>query len=122
MPQRRQTQQRKVIETILEQTERPLSPNELLSQAQQTIPGLGIATVFRALKELVADGLVHTVHIADETPRYEGARAHHHHFKCVECGTVFDVFGNPGDLKGLLPPGFLLLDHQLTLFGRCSRC
>jgi len=97
-------------------------PDEVLGLAQQSIPKLGIATVFRALKDLVAEGAVNSVIIGNEAPRYEGHRSHHHHFKCIECGDVFDLFSCPGNLNKLLPPGFELLDHEINLFGKCSCC
>ena len=97
-------------------------PNELLGLAQQSLPKLGIATVFRALKDLVAEGAVHCVNIGDEASRYESARGHHHHFKCIDCGNVFDLFNCPGNLEKLLPQGFELLYHDITLFGKCSCC
>lgn len=122
MPQHRNTQQRQVIESILSQTDRPLLPKELLAQAQQTLPNLGIATVFRALKDLVEEGLVQSVTIGDEAPRYEGARGHHHHFKCIDCGNVFDIFSCPGNLEKLLPPGFQLIKHDINLYGKCPSC
>ena len=122
MAQQRNTSQRQVIESILIETDRPLLPKEILVKAQQQLPKLGIATVFRALKDLVAQGSVHPVHIGDEAPRYEGTREHHHHFKCVDCGNVYDLFSCPGNLEHLLPPDFQLLSHDITLFGKCASC
>ena len=122
MPQQRNTAQRRVIKSILNQTERPVSPKEVLGLAQQSLPSLGIATVFRALKDLVAEGAVHSVNIGDDSPLYEGARGHHHHFKCIDCGSIFDLFSCPGNLERLLPPNFELLNHEIDLFGKCSDC
>lgn len=122
MPQQRKTPQRELIASVLNQTERPLLPKEILAIAQQSLPTLGIATVFRAVKDLVADGRASMVNIGDEPPRYEGVRGHHHHFKCMNCGEVFDLFKCPGNLENLLPPGFMLIDHDITLFGKCDDC
>jgi len=123
MSQRRNTQQRKTIESLLEQSSAPVLPKELHKQAQQTLPNLGIATVFRALKDLVSEGRARVVEIPGDSPRYESVdRHHHHHFKCTSCEKVFCIEGCPGNLQTLLRPGFEMTDHDITLFGTCSDC
>lgn len=123
MHQQRKTRQRQVIENMLKQADRPLLPKELLRQAQQSLPQLGIATVFRTLKKLVDEGEAKVVCLSGDSPRYERSDlAHHHHFKCQECESVFEINGCPGHLEQLLPKDFQLTDHEITLFGRCANC
>ena len=123
MSQRRITQQRKTIEALLEQSTSPILPKELHQQAQQSLPNLGIATVFRALKDLVEEGGVRVVEIPGDSPRYESIkRNHHHHFKCNKCEVVFCIEGCPGNLEKMLNPGFELSNHDITLFGTCANC
>lgn len=119
----RQTKQRQVIESILKQADCPLLPKELLDRAQVSLPRLGIATVFRTLKKLVDEGGATLVCLPGDSPRYERSDLeHHHHFKCYDCRSVFDVNGCPGHLEQLLPKGFQLTEHNITLFGRCANC
>ena len=119
----RHTAQRAAIRQSLLDAGRPLLPQEVLSAAQRTAPGLGIATVYRNLKALVEDGAVRPVHLPDENPRFEIAgHGHHHHFQCTRCQRVFDVHACPGDLCGLAPPGCTVEDHDLTLYGCCQDC
>jgi Fur family ferric uptake transcriptional regulator len=123
MHQQRNTKQKQVIETMLKQAGRPLLPKELLSKAQESLPQLGVATVFRTLKKMVDEGSAKVVCLPGDSPRYEPADLkHHHHFKCSECEYVFDLNGCPGHLEQLLPEGFQLTDHEITLFGRCTDC
>ena len=123
MGTQRQTKQRRVIEDILKQTEHPLLPKELLVDAQKSLPQLGIATVFRHLKKMVDEGQANIVCLPGDSPRYERADlGHHHHFKCSSCERVFEVEGCPGRLEALLPEGFQLTDHEITLFGQCADC
>ena len=119
----RNTRQRNAIRDAIEQAERPLLPQEVLDAAQQQVPGLGIATVYRNLKSLVDDGQLLAVNLPGENPRFElvGHR-HHHHFQCRHCQRVFDVHACPGDLSRLAPAGFAVDDHDLTLYGRCADC
>ena len=119
----RNTRQRTAIRAAIAQAERPLLPQEVLESAQQQVPGLGIATVYRNLKTLVEEGLLQPVQLPGENPRFELAgHRHHHHFQCTRCQRVFDVHACPGDLSRLAPQGFTVEDHDLTLYGRCSEC
>ncbi|MFT7388576.1 MAG: Fur family ferric uptake transcriptional regulator [Candidatus Endobugula sp.] len=123
MHQQRNTKQKQVIEAMLKQAGRPLLPNELLSKAQESLPQLGVATVFRTLKKMVDEGTAKVVCLPGDSARYEPSDlTHHHHFKCSECESVFDLNGCPGHLENLLPKGFHLTDHEITLFGHCADC
>jgi len=119
----RNTRQRSAIREAIAQAERPLLPQEVLDAAQQAVPGLGIATVYRNLKALVDEGELKAVNLPGENPRFELAgHQHHHHFQCTHCQRVFDVHACPGDLSRLAPQGFTVEDHDLTLYGRCKDC
>jgi Fur family transcriptional regulator, ferric uptake regulator len=100
-----------------------LSPQELLEAARHAVSGVGMATIYRNLKSLVADGVVQVVMLPGEIPRYEAAGpVHHHHFQCTSCRRVYDIPGCPGDLRGLAPRGFTVEHHDVTLYGRCRDC
>jgi Fur family ferric uptake transcriptional regulator len=119
----RHTRQRAAIREALAQAGRPLLPQEVLAAAQAAVPGLGIATVYRALKAMAEDGEVRRVSLPGENPRFEpSGLSHHHHFQCRKCLRVFDVHACPGDLSRLAPRGFSVEDHDLTLYGRCREC
>ena len=119
----RSTRQRTAIRTVIDTARRPLSPPEVLLGAQGLVAAMGMATVYRNLKLLVAEGAVQMVSLPGESPRYESSgHAHHHHFQCETCGRVFDVHQCPGDLKHLAPAGFLVRHHELTLYGQCADC
>lgn len=119
----RNTRQRSAIREAITQADRPLLPQEVLDAAQQVVPGLGLATVYRNLKGLVEEGELQAVNLPGENTRFERAgHQHHHHFQCRQCQRVFDVHACPGDLSRLAPQGFTVEDHDLTLYGRCKEC
>lgn len=119
----RNTKQRRAIRDALADAGTPLSPREILKRAKGSVGGLGLATVYRTLRLLAAEGFVDVVEIPGESARYElSGKGHHHHFYCRGCAKVFEVDGCAGDLNGLTPRGFRLDGHELVLFGRCASC
>lgn len=119
----RTTRQGTAIREAISRAHRPLLPQEILEAAQPAVPGLSLATVYRNLRSLVEDGSLLRVDLPGESTRYEPAgRGHHHHFQCLRCHLVFEVEACPGNLAALAPPGFVVDDHELTLYGRCKEC
>lgn len=119
----RNTRQRTAIREAIAQEGRPMLPHEVLRAAQVRAPGLSLATVYRNLNALVAEGELAAVSLPGESPRFEMAHQHHHHhFKCDRCLRVFDVHACPGDLKHLMPADFQLMRHDITLYGLCAEC
>lgn len=121
----RSTRQRTAIREAMQAEGRPMSPPEVLEAAQQRVPGLGIATVYRNLKAMVEVGELSMVPLPGDRVYYElahKAEHHHHHFRCNVCEKVFDVDGCDETFASLLPKGFLLTAHDLTLYGLCDAC
>lgn len=122
----RSTKQKKAILAAMQNAHRPLTPQEILSLAQKTVPALGIATVYRNLRSLLEDGNIRTVELPAEAARYEMTPAchndHHHHFLCKQCARAFDVHGCAEDFAAMVPSGFIVQSHEITLYGVCKDC
>jgi Fur family ferric uptake transcriptional regulator len=119
----RNTRQRDAIRAVIERAHRPLSVRELLALAAEEQPGIGIATVYRTIKSLLADEVLREVELPGAVTRYELAHLdHHHHFHCRRCDRVFEIEGCPGRLKDLTPRGFTMEGHDLTITGLCAAC
>lgn len=119
----RNTRQRAVIREVLEHADRPLGAQEVLTEAQRQMKGLGIATVYRTIKGLTEEGWLVPVELPGEPPRYELAgKGHHHHFHCRDCGKMFELEGCVENLKKLLPKGFKTTGHEVLLYGACAQC
>jgi Fur family ferric uptake transcriptional regulator len=89
---------------------------------------VGIASVYRALDQLVELGLVQRVELGDGIARFEPSHRdgdHHHHLVCDECGKV-EPFSDPG-LEQALERAAQRLEygmraHEVVLHGRCDDC
>ncbi|NJL28264.1 MAG: hypothetical protein HC897_10410 [Thermoanaerobaculia bacterium] len=87
MKSKRKTAQKKAIELVFVDSNQPLTPQEALGQAQTTSPSLGIATVYRFLKEALDSGRIQRVEIPGQPPRYEMVReTNHHHSTAARVG------------------------------------
>lgn len=125
MTAQRQTKQLEAIRTAFQVAERPLSIEELHDLAAEDVQSLGLRTVYRAVRRLQEDGEIVSVSVPGDSDRYELASVaskHHHHFHCTACDRYFDIHGCPGGLNKLIPNGFKLEHHDLTLSGLCSSC
>lgn len=119
----RQTKQRQAIQAVIRDSGRPLLPAEVVELAQQIVPGVNIATVYRCVKALAEEGVIRSVELPGEPARYERADLHHHHhFRCDDCERVFDVPGCRGGVEANVPDGFRVRAHEVVLFGRCAEC
>jgi len=122
MPQRK-TKQKSAIYEVINDAEHPLTAQQIEELANQKVRGIGIATVYRALKRLQEEGFVVVVELPGKSPRYESTKkGHHHHFVCNDCGQVFDIDGCSGKVDTLAPRGFQVEKHEITLFGKCDSC
>ena len=116
------TKQRNAIQSALQQAQRPLLPQEILERAQQQVPRLNLATVYRNLNLMVKEAAIAAVQLPGQPNRFEPTGHHHHHFHCQQCDRVFDVHGCNADLAQLAPKGFQVLAHDMTWYGRCPDC
>ena len=111
------------ILTAIDQMDCAFTPQGLLGHAQRACPGLGIATVYRAIRDLVEEGRIRQVVVAGSAPRYERAdMTHHHHFRCESCGRVTPLEGCVLDGKHQLPSGFNASSHEVIFTGTCPTC
>lgn len=131
----RLTRQRQAVLHAIAASGRSLNAYEIHALAQGAVPTLNLSTVYRQLKALQGDARVVRVDLPGQPPRFEAPchlphahdaaghdHHHHHHFHCTGCERVFPIHGCPGGLDQLLPQGFRLERHDLTLHGRCGQC
>lgn len=118
----RHTRQRSAIQEVLSSAQRPLLPQEILQASQAAVPHLNLATIYRNLNTLVEEGLVTPVYLPNQATRFERTAHHHHHFVCNGCEKVFDIHECSDVFNGMVPPGFAVQRHELTLYGQCPSC
>lgn len=124
----RMTQQRKaVLDVMRENTGHHLTAEEVLAEARQKVPNIGIATVYRTLERLAALQVIYKTLFDEGKHRYElcDQEDHqHHHIICVSCGEIFEVEEALLDSleQHLEKEGFRIVDHQLKIYAYCPAC
>ena len=86
---------------------------------------MGLATVYRHLRQLQQRGLVRCRHLPSGEALYAPSDRDDHHLTCVDCGStrvlphcpVPDLCLPEPDLAGFTP-----LFHSLEFFGLCGSC
>ena len=120
---KRNTRQREAIRNAFVSNCEPMTPQQVLEEAQKEQPGIGIATVYRAIKSLCEEGWLERYEFPGNITFYEkGGKGHHHHFYCRSCQKLFELEGCSGDVVNLKPKGWKLEDHEILLYGRCKTC
>lgn len=120
---KRVTAQRKAIEGVFNQHERPLTVEEIHTYSRCSVPSLNIATVYRTLKILTDNGwLEKIVHPSFGTLYERSGKDHHHHFFCRECKRAYELPGCALKLEDATPAGFVVEDHEVFLIGKCPDC
>lgn len=120
----RHTPQLKAIESVLREAGRPLAIGEIHAAAAKHRAGLGIATIYRTVRELARTEKIASLNYPGQPTRYEWAVLENHaHFICHGCQRMFDM-EPPGKipLPKPRPRGFDFDGHEVIYYGFCPEC
>lgn len=120
-------QRRVIIGTLLDNTGRHLSAEEIYDLVRTEHPEIGVATVYRTLDILAGLDIVKRLDFGDGRGVYElgDDLHHHHHLICLSCGQVSEFAGDllePLEQEIARREGFDIVDHHVKFFGICARC
>ena len=122
----RLTEPRRVVAGLLDARSGHFSAADLVTDARERRPGIGRATVFRALELFLALGVVERIDLPTGEHAYVVCEpAHHHHVVCTGCGrsTEIDDRGVRALTKKVAKrTGYEIGRHRVELFGLCPAC
>jgi Fur family ferric uptake transcriptional regulator len=124
-PARRQTWQKDAVLHALGKAEGFVSAQQLHKQLTQHGSVIGLATVYRTLNSLVADGLADSLVNAGESLFRDCSKGHHHHLICNECGIAVEIEAKQAEewaSKVAKDNGFTDVSHTIDIFGLCRKC
>ena len=121
----RKTKQKDTILRVVRSTSYHPTAAWVYEQVRMEIPNVSLGTVYRNLKLLQREGKILELDLAGVISRFDGYAQNHYHFRCEQCGRVFDV-GEPVDTKidnrVAQKTGFKVFYHRLEFRGLCRDC
>ena len=122
---RRNTRQRRVILEELRKLASHPTATDLYQVIRPCLPRISLATVYRNLELLAADGVIKKLTSTGTQARFDGNPQRHYHVRCVRCGKVDDVSDVSVEVvhrRVRSVHNFKVLDHQLDFLGLCPAC
>ena len=123
---RRPTRQRAAVAALLADTEEFRSAQDLHAALRAAGDTVGLATVYRNLQAMAAEGEVDMLRTNDGEAVYRAcSTGHHHHLVCRACGRTVEVEGPTVETwanKVSAEHGFTDVHHTLEIFGTCADC
>ena len=102
------------------------SADQVYAVVAPTLPRANRQSVYNALSDFAAAGLVRRIEPAGGPARYEGRVGdNHHHVVCRSCGVVADVDCAVGDAPCLTASeshGFTIDEAEVVYWGLCPAC
>ena len=86
------------------------------------IPTLSKTTVYNTLKAFTEKGIIMELSLFENEVRYEYNTEPHIHFKCINCGKIYDISKSFECLKNEEIEGHKVLEHHINLKGICKNC
>lgn len=121
------TRQRTEIMELLSASAEFRSVQQLHEALRAAGSTTGLATVYRTVNKLAAEGAVDVLRLEDGEARYRrcSTEEHHHHLVCRVCGRTVELDGPPIEEwieRIAAANGFVNIGHTLELAGTCAAC
>lgn len=124
---RRPTRQRAALADELTGAAEFRSAQDIHASLSASGTRVGLATVYRNLQAMAADGEVDVIRTADGEAVYRACATdqHHHHVTCRSCGLTVEVTGDAVERWAesvAAEHGFTAVRHTLEIDGLCAAC
>ena len=113
-----------IYEELIKSKDHP-SAEILYERVKKAIPDISLDTVNRTLLTFARIGISHIVEGYGEVRRFDPDTEHHHHFRCLKCGTIIDFKYKPYDdiiIPGHIQRKLAVLKKKVLLEGYCDQC
>ncbi len=121
----RKSKQKEAVFRVLKGTALHPTAEWVYEQVRREIPNISLGTVYRNLKLLKQEGTISELDLAGTLSRFDCNVQNHYHFRCEQCGHIFDV-DEPVDKESnerlAQKTGFKVSHHRLEFRGLCQDC
>ena len=111
----------KVLEFLYHHDIHP-TVEEIYHSLAPEIPSLSKATVYNTLHALTEGGLARVISIDENEMRYEVTNKNHGHFKCENCGCIFNFAIELDQLQLDDLDQFSIKEKSIFFKGLCPQC
>lgn len=122
----RMSAQRRLIAEVVSALPGAFTAEELHCAVAERAPGIGLATVYRALGAMQSAGSVSPVGERSGSALLAvcDRHDHHHHLVCTACRSVIGVDCplSEAALASAAAAGHVITSHEITLYGLCASC
>ena len=121
----KRTKQKEAILSVLKGTTSHPKADWIYDEVRKEIPDISLGTVYRNLKVLRESGEILEICSASASSRFDGNAHNHYHFRCENCGGLFDVeepVNKEIDERVARKTGFEISYHWLEFRGLCKEC
>jgi Fur family peroxide stress response transcriptional regulator len=119
------THQRSVIYDALHNDRTHPSADDVYRKVRQLIPSISYDTVNRTLLSFVRIGLLKVVEGYGRPKRFEPNAEQHHHFQCLRCNTIVDIYDPELDTVKIpvsIAGKFMVTGKKVVVEGLCDKC
>ena len=118
----RVTPQRIAVYQYLDEHRTHAQADTIYETLVRQYPSFSRTTIYNSIRALEEGGLIQPVIIDGTVIRYDANTNMHGHFKCTDCGMVYDVMDSP---ELAVPPSLQKFDTQscvMNFYGKCPEC
>jgi Fe2+ or Zn2+ uptake regulation protein len=110
-----------VLKYLMENRNHP-TVDQIYRSLLETLPGLSRTSVYNTIGVLEGAGLVRPLTMDGSEMRYDAFTEDHAHFKCEECGTIFDIDVDIAGYSSKDLAGFMVRRFDSLFWGLCPHC
>jgi len=121
----RKSKQKDSILRVVKETNSHPTAEWIYEEVRREIPNISLGTVYRDLNLLKQEGEISELDLAGTLRRFDGNVQNHYHFRCEQCGRVFDMdepVNEEIDKRIIQKTGFNVSHHVLEFRGLCKEC
>jgi Fur family transcriptional regulator, peroxide stress response regulator len=113
-----------IYEELLKAKDHPTA-DLIYKRIVKKIPNISFDTVNRTLLTFSKIGITNVVEGYGQAKRYDPDVDIHHHFRCIQCGSIIDFHNKEYDnitVPDEINKQFTVINKKVVLEGLCSKC
>ena len=116
------TKQKKLVLSIVENSHRHPSAEEIFFEAKESMPNIALGTVYRNLNALLEEGSIRKITFPGASDRYDTAAVPHDQLICRKCGQIKDIC--PHGICDAISKaaGNRIVRYELNAYYVCDEC